>query len=268
MTVKAGLLVWRIQMDKHYSMSLAPDPVSAVRPDVSPLGVLDAHAVSAKFRRGEEIYGANEPVDSWYRVLAGSARRFTLRANGRRQIVDLLLPGDIFGFGIDGKHHFSAEAGSAGTVIARYPRARIEVSAASDSVLARELREMLTQETSRLQTLILILGGFTAEEKVAAFLVNLSDRLSSDVSGPVPLPISRYDIADLLALSVETVSRALTSMKERGIITLAGPRRVQIVDHQALDSGDFRLQPDAACFAWTPACRRNDPVRAAIGRSP
>src|ERR1700760_350628 len=128
-------------MDKHYSISRAPDPVSAVRPDVGPSCVLDAHAVSAQFHRGEEIYGANEPVDSWYRVLAGSARRFTLRANGRRQIVDLLLPGDVFGFGINGKHHFSAEAVSPGMVIARYPRARIEMSAASDSVLARELRE-------------------------------------------------------------------------------------------------------------------------------
>lgn len=255
-------------MDKHYSISRALDTVSAVRPDVSPPGVLDAHAVSVKFRRGEEIYSANRPVDSWYRVLAGSARRFALRANGRRQIVDLLLPGDVFGFGINGAHHFSAEAGSADTMIARYPRARIEMSAASDSVLARELREMLTQETSRLQTLILILGGFTAEEKVGAFLVNLADRLSSGISEFVPLPISRYDIADLLALSVETVSRALTSMKERGIITLAGPRRVSIVDHQALASGDFRLQPDAACFAWTPACRRNEAVKAAIDRSP
>jgi CRP/FNR family nitrogen fixation transcriptional regulator len=62
-----------------------------------------------------------EPVDSWYRVLAGSARRFTLRAIGRLQIVDLLLPGDTVGFGVNGKHHFSAETGSAGTVIARNP---------------------------------------------------------------------------------------------------------------------------------------------------
>jgi hypothetical protein len=45
-------------MDKHYSISRAPDPVLAVRPDVGRSCVLDAHAVSVKFRRGEEIYGA------------------------------------------------------------------------------------------------------------------------------------------------------------------------------------------------------------------
>lgn len=251
-------------MDKHYSISRGSAPVSTVGPEISPFGVVDSLAVPVKYRRGEEIYSANGPVDNWYRVLAGTARRLTLRANGRRQIVDLLLPGDVFGFGVNGSHFFSAEAVSLGTVIARYPFARIETEAASDSIIARDLRGMLRQEASRLQALILILGGFTAEEKVAAFLVNLAERSSCGVSGPVSLPISRYDIADLLALSVETVSRALTSMKERGVITLTGPRRINIVDHEVLATGDFKSRPDALCFAQVPALGRTGAVRAAI----
>jgi CRP/FNR family transcriptional regulator, nitrogen fixation regulation protein len=236
-------------MNRHQSISSVSDSVSSVRPTALPFSGLDSLAVPVKCRRGEEIYGAERPVENWYRVVAGVARRFTLRPNGRRQIVDLLLPGDGFGFGIDGKHYFSAEAVGAGTVIAQYPRLRVEMSAASDSVMAMELREMARQETSRLQTLILILGGITAEEKVAAFLVNLAERLSVAGSEPVSLPISRYDIADFLALSVETVSRALTSLKERGVIILMGPRRVKIIDRELLAGGDFRTQTNASRFA-------------------
>ncbi|MDB5402152.1 MAG: hypothetical protein JWQ55_4170, partial [Rhodopila sp.] len=54
---------------------------------------------------------------------------------------------------------------------------------------------------------------------------------------------------DLLVLSVETVSRALTSLKERGFIILIGPRRVKIVDREVLAGGDFKAQPNVSCFA-------------------
>jgi CRP-like cAMP-binding protein len=176
----------------------------------------------------------------------------------------LLLPGDVFGFGIGGKHYFSAEAVGADTVIAQYPCSHIRMSAASDSMIATELCEMVRQETSRLQTLILILGRITAEEKVGAFLVNLADRLSGDASWPVSLPISRYDIADFLAISVETVSRALASLRGRGAITLMGPRMVNIVDRELLAGGDFNAQPNAACFTWLPSRMSGDGVKAAV----
>jgi CRP/FNR family transcriptional regulator, nitrogen fixation regulation protein len=255
-------------MKSHQPISPVADPLSPVRPTTTPFGAVDSLAVPVKCRRGEEIYSVDTSVGSWYRVLAGAVRRFTLRSNGRRQIVDLLLPGDVFGFGIGGKHCFSAEAVVKGTVIARYPCSCIEMSASSDSMIARELREMVRQETSRLQALILILGGITAEEKVGAFLVNLADRLSEDAPGPVSLPISRYDIADFLAVSVETVSRALTSLKERGMITLMGPRRVNIVDREMLAGGDFKAQSSAPCFVWQPSRTNSHGVKAgAAGRA-
>jgi DNA-binding transcriptional ArsR family regulator len=58
------------------------------------------------------------------------------------------------------------------------------------------------------------------------------------------LPISRYDIADYLGLSVETVSRSLTSLKNRGLIALSGPRSVRIIDRNALEEG-------GACNAYS-----------------
>ena len=84
----------------------------------------EALATRVRYSRGQAIYEEDSVVDCWCRVVSGVARRFSLRIDGRRQIVDLLLPNDVFGFGTRGRHRFTVEAVVDGTVIARYPRAR------------------------------------------------------------------------------------------------------------------------------------------------
>jgi CRP/FNR family nitrogen fixation transcriptional regulator len=75
-------------MNSYQPSPRVVDPVSPVCPVIGPFGALDSLALTIKCCRGEEIYSAEKSVENWYRVLAGAARRFTLRANGRRQIVD------------------------------------------------------------------------------------------------------------------------------------------------------------------------------------
>jgi CRP-like cAMP-binding protein len=150
----------------------------------------------------------------------------------------LLLPGDVFGFGARGKHHFAVEAAIDGTVVARYPRSRLDALAESDARIARELRDAACEAMSRLHALILNLGRTTAEEKVGHFLLKIAERLAGGPSDKVVLPISREDIADHLALSVETVSRSLTQLKRRGVIRLIGTRQIRIIDRRALAKGD------------------------------
>jgi CRP/FNR family transcriptional regulator, nitrogen fixation regulation protein len=186
--------------------------------------------------RGQMIYDEGAPVECWYRVVSGTARRFIVRPDGRRQIIDLLLSGDVFGFGAHGSHSFTAEAIRDGTVVARYPRSRLEALVRSDVRIAQEVQEMALEETRRLQDLILILGRTTAQEKVGAFLVHLAERLAGGPADRMILPISRYDIADYLALSVETVSRALSSLKRNGLIKFSGTRQVAIIDRGAIET--------------------------------
>jgi hypothetical protein len=71
----------------------------------------------------------------------------------------------------------------------------------------------------------------------------MAERLSDQAFDRLDLPISRYDIADYLGLSVETVSRSLTSLENRGVIARFGPRSVRIVDRDALEEG-------SACNAY------------------
>jgi CRP/FNR family nitrogen fixation transcriptional regulator len=221
------------------------EPIWTHQRDAAPrsaFGGLDSIAVRGHYARGQEIYKELAPVECWYRIESGVARRFSTRADGKRQIVDLLLRGDVFGFGSRGKHHFAVEAAIEDTIVARYPRCRLEASAGSDPRIARELREAACQAMSRLHALILNLGRTTAEQKVGHFLVKIAERLPDGRSDSVMLPISREDIADYLAVSVETVSRALTQLRQRGLIRLTGTRQIRILDRNTLaGSGEEHL---------------------------
>jgi CRP/FNR family nitrogen fixation transcriptional regulator len=201
-----------------------------------------------EYQRGQEIYDQETPVEFWYRIVSGTASRFAVRLDGRRQIIDLLLPGDVFGLGMGGRHQFAAAASSASAIVIRYPVGRLHLLAATDPQVAQAIREMACEVTSRLQALILILGRITAQEKVGAFLLKLAERLR-DAGDELVLPVSREEIADHLALSVETVSRSLTCLKQRGAIRFMGTRRIRILDRQALDDGIGKAE-----IAPTPYC--------------
>jgi CRP/FNR family transcriptional regulator, nitrogen fixation regulation protein len=227
-------------MDRNWSAARVVEPVwrhQRVPARQDPLTALDALATRIRYRRDQQVYEEDSTVEYWYRVISGLARRFTTRADGKRQIVDLLLPGDVFGFGARGKHTFAVEAVLDDTVVARYPRSRLENAARLDPDIARQLREAACQAISRLHALILNLGRTTAEQKVGHFLVKMAERLSGGPADSVVLPMSREDIADYLALSVETVSRSLTQLKLRGAIRLTGVRQISILDRTALADG-------------------------------
>lgn len=195
---------------------------------------LEDLAIPVYRNRGEEIHRSDCSDDYCYRVVSGSARCYIVLPCGRRQILDLLLPDDFFGFAGGEGDFYGLDAVVDDTCVACYPREALQALAVSDSVVANEICEMAFGTMARLQQLILILGRTTAREKVGAFLLRIMQRVAHDTDR-VMLPTSRYDIADYLALSVETVSRALTDLKHRGLISLAGPRHIRIVDRHGLD---------------------------------
>jgi CRP/FNR family transcriptional regulator, nitrogen fixation regulation protein len=207
-----------------------------------PLKTLDASAKIVSFRRGQEICSAAQSVECWYLLLSGAARRCTIRSDGHRQIVDLLLPGDFFGLAFGGQSDATIESVAGTTVVASYPRPRIEALADSDPEIARELREIAFKALSRMQTQMLILGRITATEKVGSFILEMAARLSNGDTEAVALPVSRYDIADYLGVSVETVSRALSELKRRGAIKLLSTRTVSVVRREVLEDRELDLK--------------------------
>ena len=209
--------------------------------------VMEALGATRQCHRGQKIYGREDPVEQWYRVVSGMARKSTVLNDGRRRIVDFLLPGDYFGFSANDEHYFDVEVVVEGTILACYSRRQVEALADSDPEVSRHIRRLAMRATHRLQGRILILGYTRALEKVRAFLIEMGQRSQDGSSPVVVLPMSRYDIADYLAVSVETVSRALTTLKRRGVIALPDRHRVMVIDPGALMEEQRSRRVSARC---------------------
>jgi len=182
------------------------------------------------FARNSEIYGENEPADYLYKVVSGTVRTYKVLVDGRRQIGGFYLPGDMFGLETGDEHTFSAEAITDCKIIV-IKRSAVVALAARDNDVARQMWELTAHELQRVQDRILVLIK-SAQERVAGFLLEMSDRAS--VGGAVELPMSRQDIADYLGLTIETVSRTLTQLEKSATIELPTSRRIVLRNRSAL----------------------------------
>jgi CRP/FNR family transcriptional regulator, nitrogen fixation regulation protein len=177
-----------------------------------------------------EIYGENEPAEYLYKVISGTIRTSKILNDGRRQIGGFYLPDDVFGLEPGSEHAFSAEAITDAKVLV-IKRSAVEALAARDNEAARELWAITGRELQRVQDHILLLIK-TAQERVAAFLLEMSERIKSN--DEINLPMSRQDIADYLGLTIETVSRTLTSLECNAAIALPTSRRILLRNRAAL----------------------------------
>jgi CRP/FNR family transcriptional regulator, nitrogen fixation regulation protein len=193
-------------------------------------GAMDMMGGQMSFARNAEIYGEGEAADYIYRVISGAVRTYKVRDEGRRQVGGFYLPGDMFGLEPGDEHTFSAEALADSKVLV-IKRAAVLARAERDSALARELWTLTAQELRRSQDHVMLLIK-SAHERVAAFLLEMAERLAD--GSAVELPMSRQDIADYLGLTIETVSRTLTHMENLATIEVAASRRIVLRNRPAL----------------------------------
>jgi CRP/FNR family transcriptional regulator, nitrogen fixation regulation protein len=184
------------------------------------------------FRRNEEVFGQGETADYVYRVVSGAVRTIRFSSDGRRQILNFYLPGDVFGLECGKQHTLSAEA-VADADLSLVRRSLIDTAAAQDHAAAHALIVMMQRQLQNAQEHALVLGRKGAGERVAAFLLQLADRVTAQCE--IDLPMSRADIADYLALTIETVSRAFTQMERDHTIALPSSRHVIVRDRCALE---------------------------------
>jgi CRP/FNR family nitrogen fixation transcriptional regulator len=177
---------------------------------------------SMTFERNAEIYGEGENADYVYKVLTGSVRAYKVLSDGRRQVTAFYLPGDVFGIESGSEHSSSAEAIDKATILV-VRRSSVFSTAESNSEVARHLWSITAAELKRSQNHALLLIK-TAKERIAAFLLDMAERLAG--KGFVELPMSRQDIADYLGLTIETVSRTLTLLSEKSTIQFLASRRI------------------------------------------
>ncbi len=176
------------------------------------------------YQRNEEIFGEGEPARFIYRVISGAVRVFRVSADGKRRIAGFYFRGEVFGLHLGETHAYSAEAIDKASLLAS-PKPSLLEAALEDCGAARELIEMLDHARIEAEAHAAILAHGGAEERVASFLLRVSERLGACL---IDLPMSRADIADYLGLTIETVSRTVTQLERNGVINLFSARRVEL----------------------------------------
>lgn len=193
-------------------------------------GAIELMGISMSFPLGAELYGESEPADYLYKVIRGTVRTYKVLIDGRRQVGSFYVAGDIFGLEIGAEHSLSAEAVTACKVLV-IKRSALVSLAGRDHDVARQLRTITDSELRRVQGHMILLIK-SAQERVASFLLEMSERASHHRS--VELPMSRQDIADYLGLTIETVSRTLTILEDAAIIELSSTKRILLRNRSAL----------------------------------
>lgn len=178
-------------------------------------------ATHVRFNGGHTIFSEGERADSAFGLSHGVVRLYRMLPDGRRQVVAFALPGDFLAMPLAERFSFSADA--IGEVsVCRFPREELKRLIQSSPNIMRLLMEFATRELQTAQDQLTLLGNGSAEEKVAAFLINWRDRMArvTSISQVVPLPMRRRDIADFVGLKLETVSRTLAKFEERNVIRI------------------------------------------------
>ncbi|KQT55202.1 MULTISPECIES: helix-turn-helix domain-containing protein [unclassified Aureimonas] len=189
---------------------------------------LAGHVV--EFAQDARIYDEGEATRSFYKVVGGMVRTCKYRSDGRRQIDGFHEEGDVFGLEPGTTYSLTAEAVSGCTLVA-YKWRGLEAACGDGERSALVFGFALTS-LQRTRDHALLLGGATAAQKVATFLVEMAERRQTD--GAVDLVMCRQDIADYLGLTIETVSRTLSQFERKGLIALPSSRHVVMRDPRGL----------------------------------
>jgi CRP-like cAMP-binding protein len=175
--------------------------------------------VTIEAAAGQTIVLEGDPCGHCFRLLTGAVRLHKGIADGRRQLIDFLIPGDCFGL-IGSRYSYGIEAIAQSTLV-KASRAALAVAVREQPGMAERLIERAAAELARAHEHMLLLGRKNAQEKVASLLVDLARRLGADQSRPAfRLPISRQEMANQHGLTIETVSRTMTRLSEEGLISL------------------------------------------------
>jgi CRP/FNR family transcriptional regulator len=188
------------------------------------------------WKKRETLFRAGDPIGSFFKIRQGIVAVSHALDDGRRQIVALRAPGDCVGYlDTDGKYTFDGEALTDVEACA-FDRRRFDSFAAEHPDLAAAVAGALSSALKQTGELMLVLGQLRSTERVAHFLAEISSLYSErQVSTqPLSLHMSRSEIADYLGLTIETVSRSIGKLKNRGVIGLIESDEVVILDHDRL----------------------------------
>jgi CRP/FNR family transcriptional regulator len=209
--------------------------------DSEELKALNAIGRRRNLEPGESLMWEGEDSVLVANVIEGVLKLSTGTEDGREQIVGVVYPSDFIGrpFGSTTGHGVTALTDARVCV---FSRKDFDAFAREHPGLEHKLLQRTLAELDRTRRWMLLLGRKSAGEKVASFLLDMSERLvqpdctamNESALRRFSLPFSRQQVADVLGLTIETVSRQFTRLKAEGLIDLPSRREVVIIDRESL----------------------------------
>lgn len=175
------------------------------------------------YSRGEHLYRAGEPFRSVFCVKSGSIKTYATTDKGEEQVTGFHLPGELIGLeGISTGHNTTDAVALETSSVCEIPYERLQEISNDVPMLLHQIIQLTSQEILHGQTLTMLISKKSAEERLAALLLSLSDRFANRGFSPTDfyLSMSRHDIGNFLGMAVETVSRVFTRFDNEGLISV------------------------------------------------
>lgn len=188
--------------------------------------------------RGDYLFRSGERFRSLYVVKTGSVKTYAPSEEGGEQVLGFHLPGEIIGLdAISSEVHACSARVLETSAICELPFARLEELSATIPSLQHQMYRLLSKEIGHDTELLLLLGRKYAEERLAAFLISMSNRLHQRGLSATDfhLSMSRHEIGNYLGLAVETISRLFTRFHEEGLLRV-DRKHVEILDMGGLEA--------------------------------
>ena len=177
------------------------------------------------YRKGEQLFQAGDPLRSLYAVRSGSFKSFTVSNDGDAQITAFHLPGDLIGFdSVHSKNYTSFSESLETSMVCEIPFSSLEQLSDQLPLLRRQVMRLMSSEISADKQMLSLLNHKSAEQRLATFLLDFSERFKSRglSSKEFRLSMTRAEIGNFLGLTVETVSRLLSKLHKEEVIRVDG----------------------------------------------
>ncbi|MDM5177028.1 fumarate/nitrate reduction transcriptional regulator Fnr [Massilia sp. DJPM01] len=200
--------------------------------------------------RDERLYQMDEPFRNLYAIRFGHFKTYQVNAGGEQQITGFQMAGELLGMdAISGERHHCDAVALEDSEVCEIPFARLEELFGQVPTLLRHFHRIMSQEITREQNVMLLLGNMRAEQRFAVFLINLSARYAARgySATSFQLRMSREDIGNYLGLTIESISRLLSRFKKQGWIGV-DKREMTLLDPamlKALAAGTEQCSPMA-----------------------
>jgi CRP/FNR family transcriptional regulator len=190
----------------------------------------------ARVKRRDSLYRPGDQFSAVYAIRLGTFKTLMLAEDGREQITGCYMGGDMIGLdGIGDHRHTSGAVALEDSEVCVLPFEQLDALAYKVPALGRNLYRCISRDLCRGQDMMFLLGSMRAEQRLVVFLLNLASRYQArGYSGSeFVLRMTREEIASLLGLKLETVSRQFSFLQGEGLIQVQG-RTVKLLDSAAL----------------------------------